>query len=272
MSDISGKTALVTGASSGIGAEIARHLAKRGCNLVLTARRGDRLEALAKELSDAHSVSADVIAFDLGVHGAAAELHAKTVDKDISILVNNAGFGGYQHFEEASTDRVSQMIQLNVVSLAELCHLFVNDFRERSDQTYILNVGSMVAWMPIPYFATYCATKSFVRNFSECLAAQLKKTNVSVTCLSPGGTRTEFNEVSGQQLNKMADASLMSAERCAGIGVRAMLKKKRNVVSGFSNKLMCFLTRFVPRRLSGATVSAVLGKPQTRPEAAAKAS
>ncbi len=252
---------MVTGASSGIGKEIARLLAARGCHVMLTARRADRLSALAEEIEKQHGVTAEIIAHDLGVHGAAAALHQAAANKNISILVNNAGFGGYQHFLETPTAKISQMIQLNVVSLVELCHLFATDFIKRDEPTYILNVGSMVAWMPIPYFATYCGTKSFVRNFSECLASQFKATRLSVTCLSPGGTRTEFNDVSGQQLGKMADSTLMSAKRCARIGVHAMLKKKRNVVAGFSNKILCFLTRFLPRRAAGASAGLLMGPP-----------
>ncbi len=260
MVNLSGRVGLVTGASSGIGTEFARLLAARGCNVVLTARRKDRLDALAAELIEKHSIEAEVVACDLSGPSGAATLIDFCRGRGISIVINNAGFGDFHYFEEIASERIHSMVELNVTSLVRLSHHFIGEFRARSESCYLLNVGSMVAWMPIAHLATYCGSKSFVRTFTESLAAELKSTNVSVTCLSPGGTRTEFVEVAGQKLPAIADKSLMSPQRCALVGLKALLKGKRSVVPGFSNKFVCFLTRFLPRRTIGAVAHNLMGE------------
>ena len=264
MSDLRGRRAVVTGASSGIGAALARQLAERGCALVITARRKERLDRLADELRDAHGVDVDVVALDLGAPGGAGELWTVVTrgGQPVDILINNAGFGVNKAFTDASWERLATMIQLNMTALVELSHRFVEAALERPERpAHLLNVASIGAYQPVPYFAVYAATKSFVRNFTEALSFELRRSHVHATCLNPGGTRTEFMEVADNQLKPFAEKTLMSAEDCAAIGVKAMLKGRANVVSGVMNKVSCWLTRLTSHRMSARAAYWVIGEP-----------
>jgi uncharacterized protein len=261
--DLRNHRAVVTGASSGIGAAMARRLAAWGCDLLLTARRAERLEALAEELHGAYGVRAEWIALDLGRPDAAETLWRAAYDggADVDILINNAGFGAYQYFGATPWQRNAEMLQLNVVALAELTHRFLQVMGRRGRRSYILNSASIVAFIPMPYFANYGATKAYVQVFSESLAAELRGTNVSVTSLCSGGARTEFSQMAGQRLSGMAFSSLMDADRVAAVGLRAMLRRKRHVVPGGMNRLLCLCTRLLPRRTAGAVAVKMIGKP-----------
>ena len=261
MPDLSGKLALVTGASSGIGAAMVRQLAAWKCDLVLTARRQDRLDALCAELAE-RGVRARAVREDLADPGGAARLHAAVgALGPVDILINNAGFGAYQSFAGTAWARHAELLQLNVVSLVELTHRFLPELLARPGQTHILTVASIAAFVSVPYFASYTGSKTFVLGFSESLAAELAATSVRVTCLCPGGTTTEFSQVAGQTLGRTARAGMMSAERCAAIGLRGMLRGRRVVVPGGANKATQVLSRLMPRRLMGAAGARVLGKP-----------
>ena len=255
--ELRGKRALVTGASSGIGAAIARELAARGASLVITARRRDRLEALAAELK-----GAEVVVADLGAPGGeAAVWDAATKRGSIDILINNAGFGHFRPFADVSPERDVEMLELNVRSLVALAHRFV---AQGVREGWMLNVASIAAYQSVPYFATYAASKAFVRNFSEALHYELKPRRIKVTCLCPGGTHTEFHGVAGAgDYGAIANASMLSAEKVAAIGVRAMLRGKKTVVSGVMNKLSCFFVRFVPRGVASRAAVWVTGRPKT---------
>lgn len=257
-----GLTALVTGASSGIGERMARQLAERGMNLVVTARRAERLEALAREVRDKHGVDVEVVALDLGSPTAAAELFEKTegAGKHIDVLINNAGFGTQEHFVDIPWERTREQIQLNIVSLTELTHRFLRVMLPRG-RGWILNVASIGAYMPVPDYATYGAGKAYVRNFTEALAHELRRTPVRVCCLCPGGTATEFMAVSGQEETKLVKVALMSPERCARIGLRALFSGRRNIVAGLMNSIGMFLLRFAPRRLMAIIAALVMEKP-----------
>ncbi len=261
--DLSGTTALVTGASSGIGAAMARLLASWKCDLVLSARRADRLAALAAELTGAHRVDCRVLPEDLADREGAARLHSQVREsgRPIDILINNAGFASYRAFADTGWQRHAELLQLNVTSLIELTYRFLPDLTARPRRAHILNVSSIGAWIPVPNLASYGASKACVLSFSETLAAELDRTNVRVTCLCPGGTTTEFPQVAGQQLGAAARAGMMSAERCASIGLRGMLRGRRVVVPGGSNKLIRVASWLLPRRLVGATALRVLGPP-----------
>ena len=254
---------MITGASSGIGAAMAHRLAQWGCDLLLTARRGERLEALAGDLRTAHGVQADWIALDLTQPQSAEALYraAYANHADVDILINNAGFGEYQTFHATSWQRNAAMIQLNVVALAELTHRFLQVMAPRSQRSYILNTSSIIAFMPMPFFVNYGATKAYVQVFTESLAAELKGTNVSVTSLCSGGTNTEFSQAAGQKLDGVVAAGLMDPDRVAAIGLLAMLRRKRHVVPGVTNRILCFCTRFLPRGTAGALAPVLLGKP-----------
>ncbi len=262
MEPLKGRTALVTGASSGIGEHFARQLAARGMNLVITARRADRLEALAGELRARHSVEVEVVPLDLGQPGAPSELFEKVeaAGKRVDVLINNAGFGTQEHFVDIPWDRQREQLQLNVVSLTELTHRFAKAMLSRG-QGWILNVASIGAYMPVPDYAAYAAGKAYVRNFTEALAFELRRTPVRVCCLCPGGTATEFLQVSGQKETALVKAALMSAERCARIGLRALFAGRRNVVAGVTNSIGMWLLRFVPRRLIVRIAAVIMEKP-----------
>jgi len=260
---LAGKRALVTGASSGIGKAIAVALARRGADLVISARRADRLNALAATLTAEHGVKVDVVPLDLADPTAPAALFAATVGQgtQIDILINNAGFGVYEPFEDVAWETHAQVIQLNLVALTHLCHLFVPHMRAAGTPCHIMNVASIAAFQPTPFYTVYGPTKSFVRDFTEALDYELRDTNVRAICVCPGGTHTEFADVAGIKLQKHHEAAMMSAEQCAAIGVEAMLRGRRLVVTGFINKLACWLLRFVPRRAMPLLAHKTLGDP-----------
>jgi uncharacterized protein len=263
MSELTGKRALVTGASSGIGAEIARILAAEGVELVLTARRRDALDKLAAECR-ARGAGAQVIVADLGRPGAAAALWAEaTAGGPIEILVNNAGFGYFRPFQAADWDRDAELLQLNVTSLVELSRRFVSARAGRAERAYLLNVASIAAYQSVPGFAVYASSKAFVRNFTEALHDELLGTPISATCICPGGTKTEFHAAAGAgDYGWIANRSMMTAAEVAAIAVRAMRKGKRNVLPGLVNKLSCWGVRLVPRRIASWLATRVLGKPR----------
>jgi hypothetical protein len=261
--DLKGKTALVTGASSGLGVAFARLLAARGADLVITARRADNLAAVAREIEAQHGVSVTVLALDLSEPDAPARLFAETEGKGraISVLVNNAGGGLHQNFADAGWEKIARQIQLNVVSLTELTHLFVRAMRAR-DTGYILNVSSIGAYTPTPTYATYSAGKAYVRDFTEALAYELRHTGVRVCSLCPGGTLTEFHQAAGHTLPSSFRATFMTAERCAAIGLGAVFRGRRNVISGLVNKIAMFSLRFLPRRLIVWSAALTMGEPR----------
>jgi short-subunit dehydrogenase len=261
MDSLSGKRALVTGASSGIGAAIARDLAARGASLVLTARRKDALESVAASCA---GVRTDVIAADLGTRdGAATVWNAAIAGGAIDILVNNAGFGAFRPFDDTDWSRDAEMIQLNMTALVELSKRFVVAHRGRTDRGYLVNVASIGAYQSVPNMALYSASKAFVRNFTEGLHDELAGTALSATCICPGGTKTAFHDAAGAgNYSWLANASMMSAERVAAISVRSMLAGKRTVIPGFMNKVSCWSVRLVPRSFASWMSRRVLGKPR----------
>ena len=253
-------TALVTGASSGIGKDIASQLAAQGMNLVITARREARLEELATALIDKFSVEVQVVAADLSAQGASATLFEKTegAGQIIDVLINNAGFGTQDNFVETPWDTLGDQLHLNIVALTHLSHLFGQAMKERG-RGWIMNVASIGAYLPTPKYATYAAGKAYVRNFTEALAYEMAPTGVRVCCLCPGATKTEFMEVAGHSLPIWQKPALMSSERCARIGIRALFGWRRNTVSGFGNRVAMFMLRFVPRRLMVWVSAKIMG-------------
>ncbi len=238
--DLEGKTALVTGASSGLGASFARQLAARGARVILVARRRERLEALAAELGG----RARVLVADLATPDAARVLW-ESIGEPVDVLINNAGSAWHENFAECVWSRVQHQIQLDITSLVELTHLAAASMRGRGG--HILNVASIGAYLPVPSFAVYAAAKAFVRNFSEAIAEELAKNGVRVCCLCPGGIDTEFFSAAGQEVPWWMRLALMSADRCARIGLSALFGCRRNVVSGWSNTLSMWMLRFLPR-------------------------
>lgn len=266
MRDLEGRTALVTGASSGLGVSFARALAARGARVVVTARRLERLEALAAELRKDHSVDAVAIASDLASPGGARALLRELDERELAIdvLVNNAGGGKQAFFLASDWESVRAQIQLNVTSLVELTHSLAARMAERG-RGHVLNVASIGAYLPVPGYATYAASKALVRGFSEAVAQELAGSGVRVCCLCPGGIDTEFFDAAGQRVSWWLKLGLMSPDRCARIGLRALFGCRRNVVSGLSNALAVFLMRFAPRYLITRIAGALMGPSRALP-------
>lgn len=245
--------ALVTGASSGLGVDFAEILAAEGYNIILTARRRERMEALKEELVAKYAVAVEVIEQDLATPTAADELYAKVQERGIvvDVLINNAGYGVYGRFTQIEWGTESKMMQLDMVTLVHLTKLFSKDMVARNTG-YILLIASIGAYQPTPTYATYAAAKSFVLSFGEALNYELKNTNVNITVLSPGITATEFLKVSGQEATFYQRMAMMESRPVAEIGIRAMFRGKASIVPGFLNKLSAFSVRFIPRRWQAA--------------------
>jgi short-subunit dehydrogenase len=255
------RRALVTGASSGIGAAIACELATLGVDLVLTARRRDAPDAVAARCN---GVKVEIVTADLGKPDAARELWAAATEGGpIDILINNAGFGYFRRFDEVDWARDVELIQLNMTSLVALARCFVDARKARREPAHMLNIASTGAYQSVPNMALYAASKAFVRNFSEALHDEHRGTPLSVTCVCPGGTETAFHAASGGgDYSWIANASTKSAEFVAQAAIRAMLLGKRTVVPGLFNKLSCFGVRFLSRRLASRVATQVLGQPR----------
>ena len=246
MEDFRGWTALVTGASSGIGADLARELARCGANLVLVARRADRLEALAREIS-ATGVTAEPAPCDLADAAARAALAARYPNVDV--LVNNAGLGVFGLFEEAAWDRLDDMLNIDIVALTHLTHLFAKTMTVKG-RGRIMLVASTAAFQPVPMYAAYAAAKAYVLSLGEALDVELKAKGVRVTTLCPGVTESEFFAVAGHQRSKMMESSIMTSAAVAKIGVDAMSRGRSSVVAGKANALLALGTRLAPRRIN----------------------
>lgn len=257
--DLRGGTALITGASSGLGVDFAKRFASRGSNLVLVARRADRLEALATELRESAGVTVTVVPADLGVPGAAAALHGELDRRGIQItsLVNNAGFASHGAFNTADQDRMTSEIQLNVGTLVELSRAFMPQLLRGSGA--LVTVASTAAFQPTPGMAVYGATKAFVLSFTEALWAEARGTGLRVLALSPGATTTEFFDVVGTE-----DAAVGRKQTSAQVIDTAFRALDRadggpSVVSGRMNHLTALSTRLLSRRAIALTSARVLG-------------
>jgi short-subunit dehydrogenase len=243
-------TAVVTGASSGIGAEIARELAGRGQNLTLVARRRDRLQSLAEELGREHGVRAETIAADIasdeGRDGLFDELRSR--GRDVDVLVNNAGFGSAGRFQSLDGEKEAMMVRTNCEAVVALCARYVPEMVDRG-RGAVLNVASIAAFQPIPFQATYSATKAFVLTFSEALSADLHGTGVTVTALCPGPVPTEFGENAGidNEWEGIPNFVLTTPEHNAAAGVAAMEKGRRVVVPGPLNQATAAAGHYTPR-------------------------
>ena len=225
-------TALITGASSGIGREFARLHARKGGDVIVTARRADELDALKAELEEAHGVTVHTVPLDLGAPDGAAQLHAavQALGVEVDILINNAGFGGHGRFIERDLAADQAMIDLNVDALVALCHLFGREMAARG-RGRILNVSSTAAHMPGPLQATYFATKAFVSSFSQALAEELKADGVTVTALEPGYVHTGFAKAADLEGTGLAKQKGMTAKATAKIGYDAMRQGKLTVIN-----------------------------------------
>jgi short-subunit dehydrogenase len=242
------KTALVTGASAGLGRELARLAAKDGHDLVLVARRRERLEALAAELNAAHGVQVAVIAADLSDLAAPSSIaeRLRAEGKQVDFLINNAGFGSCGLFSKADLAREVEMIHLNIRALVQLTHLFLPEMLARKGGR-ILNVASIAGFVPGPFMATYYASKAFVLSFTEALSSELLGTGVTITASCPGPTETEFGTVAGGRTTKLFQRNVAQAAPVALHAYRAMMAGKVVAIPGWMNKLIAQSTRISPR-------------------------
>jgi short-subunit dehydrogenase len=263
-----GRTALVTGASSGIGHEFTKLLVRDGCDVVLVARDAPRLARIADEIRDAADVAVTALPKDLAEPGAAVdivhELHGHGIEVDI--LINNAGFNAYGPFWETDVHQELRMLQVHVVTLTHLTKLLLPGMMRRRFGR-ILNVGTTGSFAPGPNDAVYCASKAYVLSFSEALAEELRGTGVTVTALCPGPTRTEFAERAHMADSRLFQGRLSNAEDVARIGYHAMMRGRTSVVVGRANQLMVFSLRFAPRDLVARMSKRLLSRQGSRSSA-----
>jgi uncharacterized protein len=252
MDSISRPLALVTGASGGIGAELARELARHGHDLVLAARSIAAMQALAGELA-ASGAAATVIAADLAKPGAAATLAHEIATRGLAIdvLVNNAGFGAAGRFDRLEVARLGEMLQVNIVALTELTRLLVPGMIARG-RGRIMLVASVAGFQPGPRMAAYFASKAYVLSLGEALAYELRGTGVSVTTLCPGATSTNFFAVAGAGNSLMARRfrRMMGAAEVARLGYRGLAAGRRVVITGAMNRLVALAGRYAPHRIT----------------------
>ena len=253
------KTTLITGASSGIGEAFARKLAARGESLLLVARSEEKLISLCNEFGRAHGVGCQHFAVDLTNDGACARLFDETKARGLEVetLVNNAGFGSMGEFTSLELARELNMIELNVRALVELSHLFLKPMRERGAGA-IINVASTAAFQPVPYMATYAATKAFVLSFSEALWEENRGRGVKILALCPGVTETNFFDAA--HIGRPPHRTIETPDEVVTTALRALARGRSHVVSGWLNYALAESQRLVPRSLVARVLGRVMSK------------
>jgi hypothetical protein len=253
------EVALITGASGGIGEDLARLIAADGRDLVLLARSAPKLQTLADELSRAHQISATVLSVDLSAPGAADEVARTLAERRLAIdvLINNAGFGTHGDFAREDPAEQSRMLQVNVVALTMLTRLLLPAMIERR-RGRVLNVASTAAFQPGPLMAVYYASKAYVLSLSLALSEETAGTGVTVTCLCPGPTRTGFQDRAQMGKSRLFSVtSLMSSADVARAGYDAMMNGRALIVPGVANRIGAQSMRFVPRRIAAKIAGAL---------------
>lgn len=243
---------LITGCTSGIGRALTFKFAENGYNLVLVSRNYNKLISLQNQLDKNYNIKSYVIEQDLSMPNSALSVYQQTKNMNIcvDILCNNAGMGLYGSFDEYDVTRYNEMIQLNISSLMELTYYFVKDMKI-NNKGKILNIGSTGSFVSGPYMAVYYATKAFVLSFSEAVAMELSQTNINVTCICPGTTKTEFfDKATNCNINLIKDIKTMSSEEVAEFAYHKLMKNKIVAIPGFKNKIAIFSNRLISRKLS----------------------
>ena len=263
--EIGARAAIVTGASSGIGRELALGLAARGIHTVVMARRADRLAELAAEIEGrfevrCHAVEVDLTDMDAGRRAfdeacAIAEEHGWA----LTVLANNAGVGEWRPFTQVPLARQLTCIDLNIKASTLYTRLFLDQVLLTGQRAYIMNVASMASFLPVPHYAVYSGTKAYMRYLNQSLNYELRGSRVTLTCLCPGATATEFLEVAGNETTKLAALGTLSAAKVAERGLRAMFKGHRVVVPGLSNRFVLAVLAWLPERLGQRVLNTILG-------------
>lgn len=250
-------TTLITGASSGIGEAFARKLAERGRNLLLVARSEEKLVMLCNEVGRSQSIRAEYVAMDISLPDAPARLFEEVRNRELEIdlLINNAGFGSMGEFAEADLTRQLNMIDLNISSLVELTHRFLQPMRARKSGE-IINVASTAGFQPVPFMAVYAATKAFVLSFSEALWEENRPHGIKVMALCPGVTETNFFEAS--QMQRPPARTSQTPDEVVEVALRALARGKGAVISGWANRFLVETERLVPRSFIVRTAGAVM--------------
>jgi len=244
-----GQTALITGASGGIGLDLAADFARDGYDLILTARSGDKLDAAGQRLTQYFGVRTHALPLDLGAIGGGARLHAQVKERNLNVdvLVNNAGFGHAGGFADAPLEPQLGMIDLNIRALVELTHLCWPAMLA-ANRGGVINVASTAAFQPGPLMAVYYASKAFVLSFSEALWEEARGTNVKVSCLCPGPTATGFRDRAGTGETRLSNAGTpMTSKEVSKIGYRAFHKNRRVVITGARNKVLAGIAQTLPK-------------------------
>src|SRR5665213_2083731 len=251
MKNLKSKMVLITGASSGIGESFVYQFAELGANLIIVARSENELKNIADAVIEKYKVDCYPIVLDLAKENAAKELFEKInlLNMEVDVLVNNAGVGAIGKFEEYDLERYHSMLQLNINALTELCLMFLPSMKKKNFGG-IINVASTAAFLPLPYSAVYAASKSYVLSFSESLFGELFGTDVTVTCLSPSRTKTNFAKNANSPFQNYESRPYDTPDNSAKVGIKAFLKGKSTVISGQQK----FLVTILPRLLSRSRV------------------
>jgi len=251
------KATLITGASSGIGEAFARRLARDGHNLVLVARSEDKLKALCDELAQKHNITADYVAIDLVEKDADKELFEETTRRgfEVNLLINNAGFGSMGYFDELDLGWELKMIDLNIRSLVALTHHYLQPMVERKSGA-IMNVASTAGFQPVPFMATYAATKAFVLSFSEALWEEYRPHGIKVIAFCPGGTKTNF--FSASKMERPIMRTIQTPEEVVEVALKGLKKGKSHTISGWTNYLVAEVQRLTTRSLAARVTGKAL--------------
>ncbi len=255
------KYTLITGASSGIGLEMAKILAKKSRNLILVARREDRLKKLKEELESQEKIECHYIVLDLLSDKASFKLfeEASRIGQ-IDILINNAGIGHQEIFHKTDLEVHHKVIHLNSIVPTELSYYFIAHMKDHGHKSYILNVASLAAIFPITHLAVYCASKSYLKHMTNSLAVELKSSNISFTTVSPGGVATEFSDLANQKLSETAKKFSRSAQDVANLSLEAMFKEKTHYIVGFDNYIFSIIQKILPESVFNSLMNTVFKK------------
>ncbi len=254
-------TALITGASSGIGLELAIEFAKHGDDLILVARSEAKLKELADAIKAKYKVAVHILVKDLNDDKHIDEVHTYTLMQNIQVdyLVNNAGFGDFGAFADEDWNRINSMIDVNIKALTRLSWLYVREMVQRK-KGRIMNVASTAAFQPGPYMAVYYATKSYVLLLSEAMANELKDHGITVTALCPGATESSFADTANARDTKLFQRKIPSSAEVAAYGYKAMMKGKTVAIHGATNYMLAQSIRFFPRKMVAAVIAKIHSK------------